>query len=125
MGADDETRRAARKADEDARKAARKTDEAARKAARKADEEKRREEENAESKAKSSTDSSTDAESRQNAATVFASMGYHHDASVSTTLMILFVAGAGFLAIGAFASTQLRWRRNRAQVALLDDAAVV
>merc|ERR1712217_98068 len=99
--------------------AARKADEAARKAARKADEETRREE------AKSSTDSSTDAESRQNAATMFASMFYHHDASMSTTLTILFVAGPGMLAIGAFASTQLRRRRNRAQVALLDDAAVV
>merc|ERR1712190_443328 len=118
MGAEAK-REAAREADDETRRAARKADEAARKAARKADEEKRREE------AKSSTASSTDAESRQNAATVFASMFYHHDASVSTTLMILFVAGAGLLAIGAFASTQLRWRRNRAQVALLDDAAVV
>jgi len=115
--ADEAARRAARKADEAARKAARKADEAAIEAARRADKQKRREAANADSKPDSSSGSSADAESQQNGATMLESMLYDSDASVLATFLVSFVAGVSLLAIVS--------RRNRGQVALLDDAAEV
>merc|ERR1719343_1502930 len=111
--ADKEARKAARKADEEARRAARKADEEARKAARTADEMKRHEERHAnEIHTVSSAD---DAE-----LVMLPSVEQR-----LVAFLLSCVAGAGVVAVVAHAAVQLRWCRNRAQVALLDDAAQV
>lgn len=112
--ADEEMRREARKADEEARKAARRADEEARKAARREDEMKRHEEE------RYGNETNVDAGAEDAGPVMLPALEQH-----AVTFLVSFVAGASLVAIATHASVQHRWCRNRAQVALLDDAGQV
>merc|ERR1712151_189336 len=84
-------------------------DQMARKAARKADERKRREERR------------KDDEARHHEVGLVMLSVLEHPYAI--TFLLSSVAGASLLVFAAYASVQLRWYRNRSQVALLADAA--
>merc|ERR1712176_761552 len=99
-------------------------DQMARKAARKADERKRREERRKDEEARRQArladkrENSVDSSGFDDAGPVMLpAMGHQ----LAIAFLFSFLAGAIIVAISAHDSIQIRWCRNRAQVALLDD----